>query len=441
VIKSFKKYKSNTKKLTICWSFLVYFLFQSGSVVFSSSDRIDLIHADKLVGGESNDSANFRTLFGKVHLKHKDINLFSSKAEQSIEDNIVDFSGNVKIKKINFLLLSDYIEYYGFSQMAYSPKEIAVFQDATVLNANNGSYDLNADIASFKGDVTVQNDTMYIEGDYIEHHRKSGNSFANGNVIAFANKNNAIIESDTLNYYPEDDYANAKGYPCLFKIDTTFSKDSINSFRLDTISISSKKIDAYFRSGEEKYIFTGNINIFRDNLVAKSNKAIYLHYNSQILLYDKPVVWYEGNQLISDSIVVYMLDNKIKRIEAYGSSLFIMQNDSIFTDRIDQLYSESLTINFIDGVIKDLECIGAAKNLYFYKDEYGLIGADRSSTQKIFIEFDINGKPECIDWIGGTEKEFINAEKIAGDEKSYYLPNFILIEKLSKKTKPTFSCD
>ncbi len=381
-----------------------------------------------------------RALYGHVWLNQGTINLFSEYAQQTEETNTVILRHNVAVKQGTLNLYTNDAIYYGFTQMAYASNSVNIIDRNTTLVASSGSYDAYDHIADFTGKVVVENDSAIIFADHVTYFRKDRTSFVDGNAHIFGKFTNAVIRADSIKYFSEKSYAIAKGIPVLFQVDT-LNKNSENQaeMKLDTMTISANIMEAFFGTDNENYICTGSVEINKDSLAAKCKKAIYNKYLSEIYLIGNPVIWYSGTQTHADSICIRFENNKIKQIRSFGNAITMMHNDSVNVERIDQITGDTLFVDFVDGKINGLYCNGQAKSLYFYSDEEGLIGADKTSTNKITIDFK-EGKAAKINWLGSSEKEFINGGALFEKEKDYYLSNFKWYIEIPIKKFLFFSC-
>jgi lipopolysaccharide export system protein LptA len=395
--------------------------------------------ADSLVV-TTKDGSTERTLHGHIWLNQGTINLFSEYAQQTEETNTVILKKNVVVKQGTLNLYTNDAVYYGFTQMAYASNSVNIIDRNTTLVAASGSYDAYEHVADFIGKVVVENDSAIIFADHVTYFRKDRTSFVDGNAHIFGKFTNAVIRADSIRYFSEKSYAIAKGIPVLFQIDTTNKKNAqTEEIKLDTMTISANKMEAFLEKDKENYICTGTVEINKDSLIAKCKKAIYNKYLGEIYLIGSPIIWYAGTQTHADSVCLRFENNKIKQIRSFGNAITMMHNDSLHFDRIDQITGDTLFVDFENNKINGLYCNGQAKSLYFYSDEKGLIGADKTSTNKITISF-TDGKAAKINWLGSSEKEFIDGNTLFAKEKDYYLSNFKWYDEKPLKKFLFFKC-
>ncbi len=413
---------------------LLYLISISDFEAFSASKRskpLRLRYADSLVGGQG-----VRTLYGNVWFTQGDMQLFSDFGREFENENSSYIEGNILMKRYDMNFYTNFARYNGNSRIIDATDFVCVTDtSSTILTANRGKYHINEEIADFYGNVLVENDSVVISAQTIRYERTTQNTFAKTKTVLLYKKNRTVITCDTAMYLPNKKYAFVGGFPILYNIDST-RNDSVN-FELDTMSISSSKMEVF---DENRFVCSEFVEIFRNDFEATCMKAEFYDKEKLITLSGTPTIWYEGNQIVSDTIAIFLENNRPKKIYSEGSAICMMINDTNYADRIDQISGDTLIIDFSEGKINMLTAIGAAKSLYFMADEEGLLGADRTSTENIDVIFEDN-KPVKINWIGHSEKESVEPTKVFNNEKSYYLPFYKWNNNPPKKKELTFKCN
>ncbi|HRP01744.1 MAG TPA: OstA-like protein [Candidatus Kapabacteria bacterium] len=388
------------------------------------NNDIILENADSLVGSTFNEQS-YREFYGNVVLKHRDVIVKSKYAKQYIEQNKADLLGNVKIEQNTMLLLSPKIHYDGNAAFAYAYDSVKIIDKKTVLKATEGSYDIKNYIADFIINVNIEDDSINIFANRIVYNRATRVSKAFGDVFIKGKFTDVLITADTIYSFPNDNYYAAFGKPVLYKIDTTYITDSLDSYntmaKYDTLTISADTMEAFRNTSNEYYKFSGNVELVKGDIMTKSNEAIYS--KDSIILNHKPIVWYKQSQLYADSIIIKLKDNKVKNLYAFNNSIMVMVHDSIEKNRFNQIVGKDIIIDIDSATVQSVYSNGDAKSLYFFADDKGENGVDRKSTDSIRIKFD-NGEVDKIYWIGTTIAEFIPENLIFDDPMKFNLPLF-----------------
>lgn len=443
---------------------LFYFQFEGNTMTKqSSSEPITLRYADSLVGTKTDAKGITREFAGNVSFQQGIVVVNCDRAFQYITSNAAELIGNVVVTQQDLILKSPRIFYNGETGIAESYKTITIEDKNVKLRADKGLYSTVSYVADFFGNIKITDDTVTITSDTAKYNRRTRFSFATGN--AKVEDDSTIIYADTLNYdretrnsvavgnvivkgkYSEvylfadsirnltrERYTIARSHPVLFKIDTvksdsavyneqTISIDTIKVQSYDTLSISSNIMEAIRDYGDEQYVFTGNVEVNKIDLQAKSEKAVYRKDKEKIFLTGKPVVWFDSTQIIADTIVISAKNNKLETVHAIGSALATIRNDTAHPDYINQLSGKEIYMRFSQDTIRRLDCYGDSKALMFMVSEKNNDGAARTYADSIYVDF-VDGEADTFGALGGIVGEAVPSDIIDQNPKLYYLPNF-----------------
>jgi len=416
------------------------FIFLITSIIYllsatmqNSNDEIILENADSLIG-TTFDNLSFREFYSNVKLKHRDVIVKCNYAKQFIEQNKADLLGNVRINQNTMLLQSPRIHYDGNLGFAYAYDSVSIIDLKTKLSANEGTYDVKNYIADFLVDVEIEDDSVKIFADRIIYNRKNRISKAYGDVVIKGKFTDVIITADTIVTNPNENYSIAFGEPILFKIDTTFTEDSLdieNQIMIfDTLTITSDTMESFREPYNEYYKFTQNVEIVKGDIIAKSMEAIYT--KDLIILKNKPIVWYGETQLFADSIIIKLENNNLKNIYTYNNSIMVTRHDSTDKERYNQISGVDIIIDIDSSQIVGMTAIGEAKSLYYFMDDNENNGVDRKSTDTIRVKFD-GGEVDKIYWVGMTVGEFFPENLVFDEPPKFNLPLFKWNENRPKR--------
>lgn len=424
--------KKGLMNFFMIFSFLTFFSISNSTA--QQPKEIRLKYADSLVGSNTPGIA-YRDFFGNVQLEHGDVDVRADFAKQYLEQNKADLLGNVVITQRSLTLKSPKIFYDGNSSVSRAIDGVSIKDLETFLKAERGTYNTKSRVADFQNNVFIEDDSARIISDHIIHHRNDKKSNAFGNVWVAGKFTNALLKCDTLLNIPAENYSFAVGSPILIQIDSNYTKPdtlfisedsiSVNEPYLvfDTLSVKADTMHSYRELFNEKYVFIGNVEIIRGEVRARAQQAIFFKDEDFISLSGNPIVWYDSTQLYGDSIIIRLPNKELKSIESYGNAIAVSRNDTISLKRLDQIMGNVIIINVDSSKVTGIRSIGDAKSLYFFRDEEGESGADRRTTDTIFVEF-IEGDIENIIWLGMTYAEFFPETHVYGREESYYLPLF-----------------
>ena len=121
----------------------------------------------------------------------------------------------------------------------------------------------------------------------------------------------------------------------------------------------------------------------------------------------------------------------------------ISRADSLNKSRFNQLSAREVRLRFKDGKINQIDADRTATSLYYLFDGATPNGANRSSGDRIVMEF-VAGKIDGIKIVGGVEGRYFPEKMIAKHERDYNLDGFRWITDRPRRKQLSIvheSCD
>ena len=443
-------------------SFLIIFILVFCEMLFSQneSERIVVI-GDSLIG-KVVDGESVREVIGNVKLNQGNVHITCNKAIQYLARNEAELIGNVIAKQDTLTLKTEKGYYYGNLKKTKSTSGIILDDSKVVLSADSGEYYFDADRAFFQTNVKLVDSTTKLYSDELTYFKNIDKSIAVGNVRINDSKN--IITADTLIHFRKTNYSIADGdvslknikdnitilgshledngelkytlinkNPLLIQIDTTFNEaeNEGDDFTIDTLFIKSKVMEG-FRSGTNLFKATDSVKILRGNFSSINDLTTYYRDEEKIIT-DKinenakrPVLWYENSQLTGDSITIFLEEGQIKALDVIGNSFMLSQN-KLFKDRFDQTSSDSMYLYFDYSRLQRADFSGKVQSIYYMYDEDKPNGLVKSTAQRTVILFE-NNEVDQVRLFGSPTSEYHPEQKVAGLERTFTLPKFVLHE-------------
>jgi len=451
------------------------------------AQMIEIEHADSLVVAISEGGA-VRRMFGNVRVRQGVLRIYADRAELFESQNRAELIGNVRIEQPGLVMTGPRVVYDGNTRLATAPAGVTLVDNGATLRAGAGTYEVNARIARFRSGVTLQDarstlragagdyfsnearaefrDNVHVENDSgtisarrLTHWRTSQESFAVGNVVLVARKNNARLTGDSVRHRPADGYTVASGRPKLVQIDTSRIVDASGKIRRDTTIITALKLES-FRTKGELYLATDSVRFRRGELEAIAALARYIPDSNRITLGPGkyadahridtatatpvsdsdavagarptpvlargpfPVVWYEDSQLTGDSIVVGLEYRTLRFIDVLGRAFAVTEGKR--AGRFDQLAGSRLYFDVLRDTIRQVRSEEFAASIVFIYDDETPHGANRQSGDTISIAFD-RGEATTARVTGRrtrAEGEYFPEEQVAGSLSTYRLEGF-----------------
>jgi lipopolysaccharide export system protein LptA len=401
----------------------------AASVVQAQGNRlIEVKSADVLnvrfIGGQE-----VRELIGHVHVIQSSpgevVKIWCDSALRYMETNKIELFGDVKLVRDSVTLLSDEGVYYGNERRAEMVKGVRLTRGESVLTSKSGEYFVEEKRAHFRGDVHVVDSTSSTWSDALTYFETDEKSIAVGNVRVYNPENSLTVFGDSLIHFEKDRCTLVPRHPTMVQVDTS------SSGALDTMVVVSEVMETY-QDSVPRFIARGEVAMVRTDLAAVCKEATYLLKRDRIVLRGEPVVWHAENQLSGDSVVITTADRKLQSVYVSGRAVAISRADSLLKQRYDQLTAREITMFFAGGKIGHIDAERTATSLYYLFDEGEPNGANRSSGDRIVMEFQ-DGKINQIRIIGGVEGKYFPEAMIAGREPEYNLDGFRWITSRPKR--------
>lgn len=429
----------------------------------SFAQQGDLIRVvgDSLVGKVSSGEA-IREVYGNVVLTQGDVVITCNRAIQYISRNEAELIGNVIAKKDTLTIKTPHGYYFGNLSKTKSNSGVYLDDKKVILTADSGEYYFNEDRAFFETNVKLYDTTATLTSDKLTYFQKQDRTVATGNVkivdneneiiadtlehfrntkvtFAFSNvmiknkKNNTQIYGEHLEDYREKNYSIIDVNPLLLQVDTTYAtnSDSVKEMKLDTLFIKSRVMES-FRDSVERFIATDNVLILKNEFASRNDLTLY-YKDKNVIITNKinddarqPIIWDGNSQLTGDSIKIFLDGNQIKQLNVNNLAFMMSQNEN-YDDRYDQTSSDSVKIYFNDNNISEADFFGNVYSIYYLYEGETKNGLTKSNSVRAKVLFENNEVSEVKLYVNPAS-EYYPEKEVTGNEKTYLLPRFIIME-------------
>ncbi len=421
-----RKHLSNSSPVSKLQLLVFFLLAVFLSATASAQDQtVKLIHADSLIGYTVG-GISYRELIGHVTMQHENTTLKCDRAVQNITEDRIDLYGDVKVTDDTLTFLTKQARYFGKTRTVASDSAVYLNDRRRTLTADRGTYDSQTKVAQFYGNVFVRDSVSQLRAEQLVFYRNEGKTIADGDVNIKSLQNNVTVFGSHFENYDKKKFSLMKGSPLLVQIDTT------SDGKIDTLLITSQTMEAYRDTAIERFIARDSVQVIRGSLSARCGYGTYFSNDSLVVLQEKPVVWYEDNQLTGDSVAVYIRDKKISRVDVVGAAFAVSQSDSIYADRFNQLKGKKLTMYLLDSKVDRIIVENNATSLYYLYDKNEPNGINKVSGDHVVMYFK-DGKVDRIAVISGVEGDYFPEKMVKGKISSYNLVGFTYFKNRPKK--------
>jgi lipopolysaccharide export system protein LptA len=418
----------------------------------------------KIVGdslkGKVVDGLNVREVIGNVKITQDDITITCNKAIQYMSSNNAELIGNVIIVQDSVIIKTERGRYFGNLKIAYSDSAVYLNNEEMDLVADKGNYNLNTKVAIFFGNVSfkdsvtsltsnklvykkaieelvavgsviVSDTTSIVKADSLIHNRDTQFSEGFENVVIENTENQLTIFGDHLLDNKKDKLSKISGDPFLTQIE----KLSDGSF--DTLFIKSKILEARNDSSSSLYAID-SVRIIRGGFLSNNDFTIYDRRNEKITIFkqeekETPILWYDNNQVVGDSIYIVLDSSKIKNVDIIKNAILISE-DSTYEFRYSQMSGDSISLSFDKGKLSQTNVKNNVLSIYYMYEDKEPNGLLKSSANEITIEFE-DSKVTDVKMYGSPISEYHPENLVKDNEKSFTLPSFFIYGNKPNKSE------
>ncbi len=417
-------------------------------------------------------------VFAPVVITQGNVRITCDHAIRYISKNLAELIGNVVAVQDTLTITTSHGYYYGDERKAESNSGVKLYDKKVVLTADTGVYYFNDNKAVFKSNVKLVDTSSTLTSEQLIYYKDTGKSIATGHVsivekkdiiradsllhfrdsrITFAdghvqiqNKaDNSVIFGNHLEDYPSKFYTLVEKSPLFIEIDSTYvpkedtgpaenEKDTSKVLKLDTLVISSKKMEAY-RDTINIFKAEDSVRIVRGGFASRNDFTEYFRNKGEIVTMKQgeeakqPIIWYENSQLTGDSVSIFLKDNKINLLDVDRDAFILSQNEK-YKNRFDQMSGDRVVIHFGDEGIDETDVYGGVHSIYYMYEDNERNGLTKSSSQTAKILFE-DKKVGTVKLYGTPTSEYYPEKKVEGNELSFTLPGFEIYKNRPAKNE------
>ena len=325
------------------------------------------------------------------------------------ETKDVYFKKNVVLVNPDYTVTTDTLLFNTYTNVAtFTVPTVIKASDKRKIHTSDGYYDLANKKAYFGKRPHIEDSSTVLDANEVASNDSTKESEASGNVVykdtaqgvtIFSNnlKSNGnqssilatqkpvmVIKQDKDSIYMAADtffsgkLSNLKKYRNIPQIlDSLPRTDSIvinDSSKAKQDSSKDRFVEAYF-----------NVKIFSDSLQAVGDSLFYSSEDSAFRLFKNPVVWSRESQISGDTIYLFTLNKKPKRIYVFENAISVQK---VGPDYYNQVKGRTINGYFINGDIDYVRAKGNSESIYYAQDDSSkFIGANQATADVIDMYF------------------------------------------------------
>lgn len=447
----------------------------NGDVVLSHHNTV--LHCDSAY--MYNDS-NYVVAYGSIHIIQNDsIHLYGDRLMYYGDMNLAKVRDNVKANKGTTWLYTDFLDYDRVLDKAYFFNGGRVVNGESTLTSDNGLYFPNTNDVYFKDDVVgtsprykMYSDTMRyntrsevvtilgptkiltsdsvtidsdkgwyntltdeakllennsiwsgqrnLTGDVILYQRRDGLGTVWGNMQLRDTVDNMTLGGD-YGFYNEitgEALATQKALAThVYGRDTLFLH--ADSFKIVPLADTSRLMKAYH-----------NVKFFRNDMQGRCDSLVFDFRDSIATMYDFPVLWAQGNQMLANQIKVYTRNRAVYRADLIDAAFVV-------APELDSVGYNQIKGKLMNGYIRNNELYlidvdGNGQTIYYPKDGEVVIGMNKAESSNMSIWLKDRKVQNIIMRVSPTGN--MNPPVLLSDD-ARYLKGFRWLDDYRPKTK------
>ena len=174
-----------------------------------------------------------------------------------------------------------------------------------------------------------------------------------------------------------------------------------------------------------------HVKVYADSLQGVGDSLFYASDDSTFRFFKSPVIWAKDNQILGDTIYLFLENRKPELLTVFENALAINKIDS--TSYFNQLRGTRMQAFFEDGEMYFMSAKGSAENVYYFQDEQKhFISVNKSTCDVINIYLE-NNKPQKVSFLNKYEGTAYPMRK--ADHEGLKLRKFKWLDSIRPKSK------
>ncbi len=325
------------------------------------------------------------------------------------ETKDVYFKKNVVMVNPDYRVTTDTLRFNTYSNVAtFIVPTLIRSGEKRKIYTSDGYYDMALKKAYFGKRPHIEDSTTILDADVVATTDSTKESEANGNVIYRDTAQGVTILSNNLKSNGNQSSFLATQKPVMIikqdkdsiylAADTLFSGrlSNLRKYRtvpviLDSLSANDSIVindsaKAKKDSAKDRFIEAYfNVKIFSDSLQAVGDSLFYSSEDSAFRLFKDPVVWSRESQISGDTIYLFTLNKKPKRIYVFENAISVQK---VGPDYYNQVKGRTINGYFVNGDIDSIRAKGNAESIYYAQDDSSkFVGANKATADVIDMYF------------------------------------------------------
>ncbi len=324
------------------------------------------------------------------------------------------FHDDVTLMNPQFFMTSDTLHYNTGTKIAKIVGPTRIRSEANRIYSELGYYNTSNRQATLLNRSTVKSGTRNITADTLFSDEMTGISQAYGDILLtdIVNKN---LLSGGYGYF--DNFRDSL-YITDMALAVDYSQGDSLFLHADTIWMVTQNpdTDSLYRQIRAYH----KVRAFRKDIQAVCDSLIFDSRDSCMTMYNDPILWNNGQQLVGEEIKMYMDSSSIDWVHVINQTLYAEKVDST---EYNQINGKEMKFIFKNKKLHEMQVIGGVHIIYFpLDDDSTMIGMNTTMAGKL-IGVMKDGKVHKL--VIPTQSSGVLYPMSQIPEKARYLENFV----------------
>jgi lipopolysaccharide export system protein LptA len=274
-------------------------------------------------------------------------------------EKVFFFKKDVVLTNPDYVIKSDSLKQLTTINTTYFLGPTTITNKQDVIYCEYGWYNNVKDIAMFskKAKLTSKDKVLVADSIYYERKEDYGKAYRNIKLTDYINQMEINGDFGELFGKRRQSYITQKAYAKkMLQNDSMYLfADTIFSYQRDTITGQTQMVKAY-----------RGAQILKWDMQAVCDSLVYRYVDSTITLYHLPVLWSGQNQITSDTIRMFLNNNKIDSFYLLSNAFMISKETSKHFNQVKGRYMKGL---LEASKFKYLRVYGNGQSIFYAKEE------------------------------------------------------------------------
>ncbi len=370
-------------------------------------DQNFVLNADTLV---YDGNTNISYFHGPTLIKTQENTIYCESGFFDTENNKAEFIGNAWIvKDSSERAEADKIIYDGETNTAQLIGKSIVSRDNQLIYADNSFFDSGENVYVFVdnvqavdgdriiyadsliystetnqgtaiGGVVVQDTAQTIYADRMDYNKATRDAVLTGEVFWIDTMRNMNIECEKAFFNDSTSYMKAIGRPLM----TMMIEDDTLYLAADTLTSTPDSLDPAIQS----FVAEDKVRVYKSDMQAVCELLEYSQRDSVFRFFDDPILWSDSTQFVADTILMYMQNGTMDRLELLEEALILNSPDEIY---YNQIKGNDIYANFKNGQLDNMDVRDNGEVVYYIiEDDKSYMGVNAVKCGYMLVLFGNN---------------------------------------------------